>query len=112
MFNNFLLSQISNLIGIYIKSEIKYVGNAHFLSVLAMFPWDFYAKILKNTLNIFVSIFIVFCDHENMGIYVKSNTVAWLVMEISEEIGFSLMAALICIFLKMLKGAKVASSSF
>ena len=47
-----------------------------------------------------------------MGIYVKSNTVARLVMEISEEIGFSLMAALICIFLKMLKGAKVASSSF
>ena len=46
-----------------------------------------------------------------MGIDVKINTVAWLVMEISEEIGFSLMAALICVFLKMLKGAKVASSS-
>ena len=47
-----------------------------------------------------------------MGIDVKINTVAWLVVEISEEIGFSLMAALIRVFLKMLKGAKVASSSF
>ena len=47
-----------------------------------------------------------------MGIDGEINTVAWLVMEISKEIGFSLMAALICVFLKMLKGAKVASSSF
>ena len=46
-----------------------------------------------------------------MGIDVKINTVAWLVMEISEEIDLSLMAALICVFLKMLKGANVASSS-
>ena len=59
----------------------------------------------------FLSNFIVFCDHENMGIDVKINTVAWLVMEISEEIDLSLMAALICVFLKMLKGANVASSS-
>ena len=47
-----------------------------------------------------------------MGIDVQINTVARLVMEISEQIDFSIMAALICIFLKMLKGAKVASSSF
>ena len=77
-----------------------------------MFSRDFYAWVLKNTINLFVSIFIVFCDHKNMGIDVKINTVAWLVMEISEEIGFSLMAALICVCLKILKGAKVASSSF
>ena len=41
-----------------------------------MFSRDFYAYILKNTINLFVSIFIVFCDHKNMGIDVKINTVA------------------------------------
>ena len=43
MFNNFVMSKISNIIGIYIKLEIKYVGNAHFLSVFAMFSRDVYA---------------------------------------------------------------------
>ena len=63
-------------------------------------------------LNQFLIAFIVFLDHENIGFVALFIRFGHVLAELCLKNEFCIMAELICILCKMLKGARMASSGF
>ena len=64
-------------------------------------------------LNLFLVAFIVFLDHENIGfVTLIFGRFGHVLAELCFKNEFCMMAELICILCKMLKGTKMASSGF
>ena len=63
-------------------------------------------------LNQFLIAFIVFLDHENIGFVALFIRFGHVLAELCLKNEFFIMAELICILCKMLKGARMASTGF